>query len=67
MPQLKLGRYIDFAGCEYEVTDIATHSQTNEKMIIYHAMEQGGLLACPFSVWNETVIHVKAYVVKKGL
>jgi len=57
MPQLKLGRYIDFAGNEYEVTDIAAHSQTNEKMIIYYAIAQGGLLVCPFSVWSETENH----------
>ena len=53
MPPLKLGRYVCVDGNEYEAIGTATHSQTQEEMILYHLVPQGNLLTCPVSAWNE--------------
>jgi cyclomaltodextrinase / maltogenic alpha-amylase / neopullulanase len=38
MTQIKKGRYKHFKGEEYEVLDVAKHSETLEDYIIYRAM-----------------------------
>ena len=35
---LEKGRYRHYKGNEYEVIDIATHSETEEKMVIYKTL-----------------------------
>ena len=32
---LKLGKYRHYKGGEYQVLDIATHSETEEKLVVY--------------------------------
>ena len=51
------GRYRHFKGNEYEVIDIATHSETLEPMVVYRALYgDGGLWVRPLAMWNETVV-----------
>lgn len=33
------GRYRHFKGTEYLVTDIVTHTETGERMVVYHSIE----------------------------
>ncbi|MCL1965428.1 MAG: DUF1653 domain-containing protein [Firmicutes bacterium] len=55
---IKLGKYTHFKGNEYEVTGIATHSETLEAMVIYRALYgDGGVWVCPAVMWDESVEH----------
>ena len=55
---IKPGRYIHFKGNDYEVTDMATHSETHEEMVIYRALhDNGGIWVHPAAIWNEIVDH----------
>lgn len=55
---IKPGKYVHFKGNEYEVIDIARHSETLEEMVIYRALYgEGGLWVRPASMWNEIVQH----------
>lgn len=54
--EIKIGRYRHFKGNEYEVLEIATYSETLEKMVVYRALYgDGGVWVRPASMWNETV------------
>ena len=56
MDEIKKGLYRHFKGNLYEVIDIATHSETLEKYIVYRALYgDGDLWTRPLSMWNETV------------
>ena len=57
LPKIRPGRYRHFKGNEYEVLGIATHSETEELMVVYRALYgEGGLWVRPASMWNETVV-----------
>ncbi len=45
MENLKTGKYRHYKGKEYEVTGIATHSETMEKLVVYRQ------LYGEYSVW----------------
>ena len=54
--ELKKGKYRHFKGNEYELIDIARHSETLEPMVVYRALYgEGGLWVRPASMWNELV------------
>lgn len=54
--EIKKGRYKHFKGNEYEVVDVAKHSETLEEMVVYKALYgDGGMWVRPVSMWNETV------------
>lgn len=56
MEEIKIGRYRHFKGNEYEVLYIATHSETQEPMVVYRALYgDHGVWVRPASMWNETV------------
>ena len=56
MEEIKIGRYRHFKGNEYEVICIAKHSETQEDMVVYRAMNgERGVWVRPASMWNETV------------
>lgn len=56
--EIKPGRYRHFKGGAYEVIGVARHSETEEELVIYRALYDGGSLwARPLSMWKETVIH----------
>lgn len=53
---MKKGIYRHFKGNEYELIDVATHSETLEKMVVYKALYgEGGLWVRPISMWDEEV------------
>ena len=56
MEEIKLGRYRHFKGREYEVLGLATHSETEEPMVVYRPLYgERGLWVRPAAMWNETV------------
>lgn len=56
MEGLLPGKYRHFKGGEYELLDIAWHSETLEPMVVYRALYgDGGVWVRPASMWNETV------------
>ena len=58
MDKIELGRYKHFKGNEYEVIEIAKHSETLEEMVVYRALYgEGGVWVRPKSMWNEEVLY----------
>lgn len=56
LEEIRKGRYRHFKGNEYEVLFIATHSETQEELVIYKALYGGERVwARPASMWLETV------------
>ena len=56
MEEIKPGRYRHFKGGEYEVLGLATHSETEEPMLVYRPLYgERGLWVRPAAMWNETV------------
>ena len=54
--ELKKGNYRHFKGKEYELLEIATHSETLEQMVVYRALYgERGIWVRPASMWSETV------------
>lgn len=54
--EIKKGKYRHFKGNEYEVIDIARHSESGEEMVVYKALYgDGGLWVRPADMWNETI------------
>ena len=54
--ELKKGKYRHFKGNEYELIDVATHSETMEPMVVYRALYgEKGLWVRPASMWMEKV------------
>lgn len=50
------GKYRHFKGNEYELIAVATHSETEEPMVVYRALYgEGGLWVRPASMWSEPV------------
>ena len=53
---LKKGKYRHFKGKEYELLEIATHSETLEQMVVYRALYgDRGIWVRPAGMWSETV------------
>lgn len=53
---IKKGIYEHYKGNRYELIDIATHSETLEKMAVYRALYgDGGMWVRPLSMWDEQV------------
>lgn len=54
--QIKKGKYRHYKGKEYEVIDMAIHSETLEKMVVYRQLYGDyGLWVRPASMWEELV------------
>ncbi len=48
------GKYRHFKGNEYEVIDIARHSETLEPMVVYRALYgDGGVWVRPAEMWDQ--------------
>lgn len=56
METLRPGIYRHFKGNEYELLTIATHSETEEPMVVYRALYgEGGVWVRPLPMWTEHV------------
>ena len=56
METLRPGIYRHFKGNEYELLYIATHSETEEPMVVYRALYgDGGVWVRPLPMWTEHV------------
>ena len=52
------GRYRHFKGKEYQVLEVAKHSETLEEYVVYRALYgEGGLWVRPLSMFTEKVEH----------
>lgn len=50
------GRYVHYKGGEYEVLGVASHSETEERLVVYRALYgEGGLWVRPEAMFGETV------------
>ena len=47
--------YRHFKGNLYKVVDIASHSETLEKMVVYKPLKTGDTWVRPLSMWDEIV------------
>ena len=56
MPILKPGRYRHYKGKDYQVIDIATHSETLETLVVYRPLYgEGALWVRPLAMFSEDV------------
>ncbi|MAX56300.1 MAG: hypothetical protein CL537_12460 [Alcanivoracaceae bacterium] len=56
MTELKPGRYRHFKGNEYQVIGLATHSETEETVVVYRPLYgDGALWVRPLAMFTETV------------
>ena len=56
MDNIKLGIYRHYKGNEYEVLGLASHSETNEPLVVYRALYGNfDWWARPAEMWLETV------------
>ena len=54
--ELKKGIYRHFKGKEYRLLFTATHSETQEPMVVYQALYgEGGIWVRPAAMWTEQV------------
>lgn len=54
--EIKLGKYRHYKGMEYEVIDVARHTETEEWLVIYRALYgERGLWARPYAMFTEQV------------
>jgi len=54
LPAIERGRYRHYKGGEYEVIDIARHSETLEPLVVYRALYgEGGLWVRPHAMFFE--------------
>ena len=54
--ELPPGRYRHYKGSEYQVLMVATHSETEEPMVIYRALYgDRGVWVRPLAMFSETV------------
>jgi hypothetical protein len=52
----KPGRYLHYKGNEYQVVELARHSETLEPMVVYRALYgEKGLWVRPAAMWTELV------------
>ena len=56
LEEIRKGRYRHFKGNEYEVIAVATHTETEEPLVIYKALYgEGKVWARPVTMWLETI------------
>lgn len=50
------GKYRHFKGGRYLMLTLATHSETEERLVIYLSMSTGDTFARPIQMWTEEVV-----------
>jgi hypothetical protein len=54
---MKPGTYRHYKGGRYEVLGVARHSETEESLVVYRALDgDGGLWVRPLAMFRETVV-----------
>lgn len=54
---IKPGRYRHYKGEDYEVIGVATHSETEEELVVYRALyAEAGLWVRPRAMFEESVV-----------
>ena len=54
---LKIGKYQHYKGAFYQVEDVATHSETMEKLVVYRPLYgEGALWVRPLEIFTEDVV-----------
>ncbi|GAB5412465.1 MAG: hypothetical protein Cons2KO_00680 [Congregibacter sp.] len=54
---LQRGRYRHYKGKDYEVYDVATHSETGESLVVYRPLYgEGALWVRPLGMFTESVV-----------
>jgi hypothetical protein len=48
--------YKHYKGGRYEVISMATHTETDELMVVYKSLLFGSVYVRPLKIWNETVL-----------
>lgn len=48
-------KYKHYKGGTYDVITLATHSETQEKMVVYQSVNFGSIFVRPLSMWNDDV------------
>lgn len=56
MQEVKPGKYQHFKGGFYEVLDVALHSETLEKLVVYRSLKDSRLYARPIEIFLGMVI-----------
>ena len=46
-------RYKHYKGGTYEVVSMATHSETDEKLVVYKSLNFGSVYVRPYNIWND--------------
>lgn len=59
-------QYNHYKGGLYEVISMATHTETNEKLVIYKSINFGSIYARPYEVWNSDIEGVKRFILVNG-
>lgn len=55
---IQKGRYRHFKGGEYQLLDVASHSETLEPYVVYRALYgEQGLWIRPLAMFKETVVY----------
>ncbi|MBQ3076314.1 MAG: DUF1653 domain-containing protein [Clostridia bacterium] len=54
-PALKPGRYRHFKGGLYDLLYLGRHSETEEPMVVYRSLSEGGIWVRPADLWGEMV------------
>jgi cyclomaltodextrinase len=52
---LPKGIYQHYKGNHYQVIEVALHSETLEKMVVYRALKDGGVWVRPLSMFLESI------------
>lgn len=47
--------YQHYKGGTYEVISLCTHTETDEKLVIYRSLNFGSVYARPLSQWSEVI------------
>lgn len=57
MQEIEAGRYRHYKGFDYEVFEVATHTETRERLVVYRALyDDYGLYVRPLKMFCEDVV-----------
>ena len=55
MSDIKIGKYQHFKGGEYKVLGVAKHSETQEELVVYQSLKDGGMWVRPKEMFADIV------------